>query len=56
MLYKGDKDVNDAARPPEGSPAETRDLLASSLPWSIDVQSTQSAGTVEYADSISVEG
>ena len=32
MLYKGDKDVNAAARSPEDDPAETGGLLASSLP------------------------
>ena len=32
MLYKGDKGVNDAARPPEGSPAQAEGLLPSSLP------------------------
>ena len=36
MLYKGDKGVNNAARPPEGSPAEVGGLSASSLPWNID--------------------
>ena len=32
MLYKGDKGFNDAARPPEGGPAEAGALSASSLP------------------------
>ena len=36
VLYKGDKGVNDAARPPECGPAEAGSLPASSLPWSID--------------------
>ena len=36
MLYKGDKVVNAAARSPEGGPAETGGLSASSLPWSIN--------------------
>ena len=36
MLYKGDKGVNDAARPPEGGLAEAGGLSTSSLPWSID--------------------
>ena len=35
VLYKGDKGVNDAARPPKGGPAEAGDLSASSLPWNI---------------------
>ena len=30
------KGIYDAASPPEGVPAEAGDLLASSLPWSID--------------------
>ena len=34
MLYKGDKGISDAARPPEGGPAEAEGL--SSLPWNID--------------------
>ena len=33
MQYKGDKDVNDAARSLEGGPAEAGGLSASSLPW-----------------------
>ena len=32
MLHIGEKGVNVAARPPEGGPAETRDLSASNLP------------------------
>ena len=32
MLYKGDKDVDAAARPSEGDPVEARVLLASSSP------------------------
>ena len=32
MLYKGDKGVNDAARPLKGSQAEVRGVSASSLP------------------------
>ena len=36
MLYKGDKGVNDAARPPAGGPAEAGVFSALSLPWSID--------------------
>ena len=31
MLYNGDKDVNAAARSPEGGPAKAGDLSASSL-------------------------
>ena len=36
VLYKGDRGVSDAARPPEGGLAEAVDLSASSLPGSID--------------------
>ena len=35
MLYKGDKGIYDASRPPEVGPAEAGGLLASSLPWDI---------------------
>ena len=31
VLYKGDKGVSDASRPPEGGTAETEGLLTSSL-------------------------
>ena len=36
MLYKGDKGVSDATRPPEDGPTEAGGLLASSLPLNID--------------------
>ena len=36
MLYEDDKGINDAARPPEGGPAEAGDLSASSLPLNIE--------------------
>ena len=32
VLYKGVKGVNEAARPPEGGPAETGGLSGSNLP------------------------
>ena len=38
MLYKGDKDVSDAARPPEGGLAEVGGLSASSLPLMFDAR------------------
>ena len=43
MLYKGDKGVNDAARPPEGGPAEVGGLSASSLPLQDNVPSDTNA-------------
>ncbi len=36
MLYKGDKGVNDAARPFESGPDEAERHLTSSLPWIFD--------------------
>ena len=36
ILYKGNKGVNDAARPPKGGPVEAGSLSATSLPWGID--------------------
>ena len=50
MLYKGNKDVNDTARPPEGGPAEDSGLPASSLPlldnprWSQNQQQINAVG------------
>ena len=42
MLYKGDKDVNDAARPAESGPAEAGSFTASSLPLLDSARSRQS--------------
>ena len=36
VLYKGDKGVNDTARPSERDLAEPGGLSTSCLPWSID--------------------
>ena len=41
MLYKGDKDVNNAACPPEGGPAETGGLSVSSLPLIFEARPTR---------------
>ena len=42
MLYKGDKGVENPARPPEGGPAETGGHTASSLPLLDNARSGQS--------------
>ena len=38
MLYKGDKGVTDAARPPEHGPAEAGGISTSSLPVMFDAR------------------
>ena len=41
VLYKGDKDVIDAAHPPESGPAEIGGLSTSSLPVIFDARPAQ---------------
>ena len=41
MLFKSDKDVNDATRPPKGGPAEAEGFSALNLPLIFDIPPAQ---------------
>ena len=52
MLYKGDKGLNDAARPPESGQDEAGDFSASSLPLLDNARWSQSQQQINAVDTV----